>query len=116
MRLFALLFLATGLGLTAFGCTASAPASSAAAADTITVEGTITHRGNEPFTTYVLETEDRNSYVLNLELLPEERRTFSTPLQARATGTLYAGAWGDQTYAHLRVSTMEELTDAAFRQ
>ena len=94
------------------GCAASDAARSAAEADAITVEGTVTHRGNAPFTTYVLETDQRNSYILNLEGLPEERQSFTTPLRARVTGTLYADTWGDRSYAHLRVTTMQDLADA----
>lgn len=111
MRYLVLLLLVLGVG-----CTSSAPATSTTDADTITVEGTITLRGNEPFTAYMLETEDRNSYVLNLEDLPEEEQSMTTPLTARVTGTLYADAWGDRTYAHLRVASLETITDAEFRQ
>jgi len=115
MRLTLLMLLVAGLSLGA-GCTSPETTRTVTDDTVITVEGTITLRGNEPFTTYVLETEDRNSYVLTLDELPDEQQSFTTPVQARVTGALYADTWGDQPYAHLRVTTMEEITDAEFQQ
>jgi len=71
--------------------------------NTITVEGMVTARGNEPFSAYVLETDSRNFYVLNLE--EADRGGFSTPARIRATGSLYLTNWMGRPFTHLRVST-----------
>lgn len=115
MRLTLLLLFFVGLYL-GTGCASPETTRTATNESVLTVEGTITLRGNEPFTTYVLETEDRNSYVLNLEELADEQQSFTTPVDARVTGALYADTWGDRPYAHLRVTTMEEISDAEFQQ
>lgn len=71
-------------------------------AETITVEGMVTVRGNEPFAAYVLETSDRNTYVL---VFPE---AVETPARLRVTGRLYLGEWMRQSYAHIEVQAYEE--------
>jgi hypothetical protein len=71
----------------------------------ISVEGTVTTRGNEPFTAYVLETEDQNAYVLVFEeAMPEALRT---PVRMRVEGLAYSDSWEGQPYAHLRVRAYE---------
>lgn len=79
-------------------------------ADTVTVVGEVTARGNEPFGIYLLETADRNSYVLNLErLTAAQRQHFSTPARLRLTGTPYLDRWNGRPYAHLRVQAWERV-------
>ena len=76
-------------------------------ADTITVEGMVTVRGNEPFEAYILETPDRNTYVLafsNTEEIP----TPETPARLRVTGRLYLVEWEGQSCAHIEVHAYEE--------
>ena len=75
--------------------------------DIITVEGMVTVRGNEPFAAYVLETSDRNTYVLTF---PEVAETPApeTPARLQVTGRLYLGEWEGHSYAHIEVHTYEE--------
>ena len=61
----------------------------------------VTARGNEPFSAYVLETDDRNYYVLNLE--EADRQGYTTPARIRATGTVYVNDWMGRPFTHLRV-------------
>ena len=86
-------------------CLVSCTTDRAPEADTITVEGMVTVRGNEPFAAYVLETSDRNTYVL---VFPE---AVETPARLRVTGRLYLGEWDGQSYAHIEVHAYEELTE-----
>ena len=88
----------------AAGCTGSDAASSD---EPVSVEGRVTVRGNEPFTAYMLQTDNRNAYVLVFE---EETETPQAPARLRVTGTLYLGDWNGQSYAHLRVQTWEDAT------
>ena len=78
--------------------------------DIITVEGMVTVRGNEPFAAYVLETSDRNTYVLTF---PEVAETPApeTPARLQVTGRLYLGEWEGQSYAHIEVHAYEELAE-----
>lgn len=69
--------------------------------DVITVSGEVTVRGNEPFAAYVLETADRNFYVLEMD--PETARAISTPSHAEITGEVYLAEWNGRPFAHLRV-------------
>lgn len=76
-----------------------------AATDEITVAGTVTVRGNEPFTAYVLDTGDRNSYVLRFtDVEPPP-----TPASIRVTGRLYPDEWAGRSYAHIDVQAFERL-------
>ncbi len=86
-------------------CLASCATDRVPEADTITVEGMVAVRGNEPFTAYVLETSDRNTYVL---VFPE---AVETPARLRVTGRLYLGEWEGQSYAHIEVHGYEELAE-----
>lgn len=75
-------------------------------ADIVTVEGVVSVRGNEPFTELVLETADRNHYVLKFE--SEEERTQvqdQSPAPFEVSGEVYEGVWGSRPFAHLRVQT-----------
>lgn len=82
-------------------CRSTAPAS----ADTVTVEGTVTMRGNEPFAVPVLETDDRALYVLIFE--ERDASPLRTPRRYRITGELYRDLWQGRPFAHLRVATWE---------
>ena len=75
--------------------------------DIITVEGMVTVRGNEPFAAYVLETSDRNTYILTF---PEVAETPApeTPARLHVTGRLYLAEWEGQSYAHIEVHAYEE--------
>ncbi|MEM1095373.1 MAG: hypothetical protein AAGJ10_12295 [Bacteroidota bacterium] len=98
MRFFSLLLL---VGMLA-ACTSTAPHSTA---DTVTVEGQVSMRGNEPFTAYMLETANQNLYVLTF---PEgQEQSFTTAARYRLTGTVSADLWNGQRLAHLRVLEAE---------
>jgi hypothetical protein len=72
-----------------------------APADEITVEGTVTVRGNEPFTALILKTDSDNYYAL--DVTAEQRSTFSTPTRLRVTGALYTGEFQARPFARIRV-------------
>ena len=86
-------------------CLVSCTTDRVSEADTITVEGMVAVRGNEPFAAYVLETSDRNTYVL---IFPE---AVETPARLQVTGRLYLGEWMGQSYAHIEVHAYEELAE-----
>lgn len=88
------------------GCTAPR----AAQQDTITVSGIVTVRGNEPFTELVLQTEDRNYYVLKFSN-PEERGQVQnmSPASLEITGDVYRDIWGSRAFAHLRVDAWQSV-------
>ena len=67
----------------------------------MTVEGTISVRGNEPFSAVVLQTASRNHYVLKMS--PEMRSRLVTPSLRRVTGYLYLDKWNGRDFAHLDV-------------
>lgn len=98
MRFFSLLFL---VGLLA-ACTSTAPRTTA---DTITVEGQVSMRGNEPFTAYMLETANQNLYVLTFE--EGQEQTFTTAARYRLTGTVSSAQWNGRPFAHLQVLSAE---------
>lgn len=98
------------LSLGWLGCAGAAgTASQATPSDVITVEGQATVRGNTPFTGIMLETGQRNTYVLVFD--EDEKRTVQADLPARlrVTGVLYVDDWNGMPYAHLRVTAMERL-------
>lgn len=75
------------------------------APEELTVEGTVTVRGNEPFAAYVLETESRNTYVLRFtDLEPPP-----TPATLRVTGRLFQDDWNGRPYAHIAVHEFEPV-------
>ncbi len=86
-------------------CLVSCATDRALDSDTITVEGMVTVRGNEPFAAYVLETSDRNTYVL---IFPE---AVETPARLQVTGRLYLGEWMGQSYTHIEVHSHEESAE-----
>ncbi|MEM6645411.1 MAG: hypothetical protein AAF730_04085, partial [Bacteroidota bacterium] len=98
MRLFSLLVSIVLLA----ACTSTAPRPTA---DTITVEGQVSMRGNEPFATYMLETDNQNLYVLTFD--EDQEQTFTTASRYRLTGTVSADLWNGRRLAHLRVLTVE---------
>lgn len=72
--------------------------------DTVTVEGIVSVRGNEPFTELVLETSERNYYVLDFDE-PSERSRMQqeAPGTFTVSGPVYRGVWGSRAFARLRV-------------
>lgn len=88
------------------GCQAARPV---AGTGTLTVEGTASVRGNEPFTRIILTTDERNTYVLSFEtesLRSELQR--SVPARLVVRGTLYSDSWQGERWAHLEVTSWEE--------
>lgn len=77
--------------------------------DRITVEGTVSVRGAEPFTGIFLETDDRNSYVLRLNTVL--RAGLDTPGRRRVTGVLTVDTWNGLRLAHLDVDSIEIVPD-----
>jgi hypothetical protein len=75
--------------------------------DIVTVEGSVVVRGNEPFAEYVLETAERNLYVLRFP----EMDAPSTPAVLTVTGRLYAADWDGRPFAHIDVQEMENRRD-----
>ena len=87
----------------AAGCASTPPP-----VETITVEGTATMRGAEPFAAYVLETDGDNLYVL---VFPDDlREGFRARMPVRVSGELYRGLWSGVHYAHIRVTAWEPLS------
>ncbi len=84
---------------------ASCAADRESVADVVTVEGMVVARGNEPFARYVLETSDRNAYLLVF------REAVETPARLRVTGRLYLEEWMGRSHAHIEVHAYEELFD-----
>jgi len=68
----------------------------------VTVEGVVTIRGNEPFTATVLQTQNRNEYIL--KLAPDERGRLITPARFRARGCWYLDGWNGRNYAYTDVA------------
>ncbi|MDX1430198.1 MAG: hypothetical protein R3282_07920 [Rhodothermales bacterium] len=76
----------------------------------IEVEGLVSVRGNEPFTALVLETADRNTYVIvseDSEVRSEIQRR--SPGRFRVSGVVYKGSWQGRDRAHLRVGRWERI-------
>jgi len=69
------------------------------------VQGTITVRGNVPFTAVILQTTSRNHYILTLS--PEMRARLITPSIRKVTGYLYLDQWNGRDFAHLDVISIE---------
>ncbi|NND71133.1 MAG: hypothetical protein HKN43_06110 [Rhodothermales bacterium] len=84
------------------GCTT---AENTASADIITVEGRVNQRGNTPFQAWMIETSDRNSYIL---VWDAEGGQYSTSKNYRVTGRLYVDQWNGKDYAHLDVISIED--------
>ena len=103
-------FLCLMLGLCGLGC-AGAPSGTTplTSQEVITVEGQITVRGNTPFTALVLETDQRNLYVLVMGEAQRQALQPTLPAHFRITGAVYADHWNGKTYTHLRPIAMERL-------
>jgi hypothetical protein len=71
----------------------------------MTVQGTISVYGNEPFTAVILQTPSRNHYILNMS--PEMRSRLITPTIRKITGYLYLDQWNGRDFAHLDVVRIE---------
>jgi len=96
--------------LLASACTSSSlkeQSRAEASVDLLTVEGVITVRGNEPFTAVILQTENRNSYILKMS--PEMRLRLITPAYRRVTGRMYLDKWNGRDFVHLEVYRMETV-------
>ncbi|MDA1027619.1 MAG: hypothetical protein O3B41_01015 [Bacteroidetes bacterium] len=85
------------------GCVSVAPT----AQNQITVEGRAVVMGNVPFAKLILETSDRNSYIL--EMSREMRDSLMTPAQIRVTGSLSVGAWNGRPFAQIQVSDLKHV-------
>ena len=98
------------LGLCGLGC-AGTPSGTTplTSQEVITVEGPITVRGNTPFTALLLETDQRNLYVLVIGEAQRQALQPTLPAHFRITGTVYADHWNGKTYTHLRPIAMERL-------
>lgn len=73
----------------------------------ITVEGHISQRGNSPFQAWMLETDQRNSYVLVMDATGGQ---YSSSKSYSVTGRLYKDQWNGKDYAHLEVYVVTEIT------
>lgn len=87
------------------GCSAS----SQMATPTLTLEGAVSLRGNTPFTALMLETDQRNQYVLEMTEAQREALEQASPAYVRMTGTVYKDSWNGMPWAHLRVESWEEI-------
>lgn len=99
------LALLVGFCLFLAGCAAST--TTTGSQHIITVEGHVSSRGNEPFAAQMLETDNRNLYVLNLEDAPQT--SFIYGRRYRIEGRLYLGEWNSYPYAHLQVLEVTEV-------
>lgn len=79
--------------------------------DEVSVEGVVSVRGNEPFTELVLQTPDRNYYVLKFaDPAERSRMQNAAPASFAVTGEVYRGEWGGRAYAHLRVQEWQPVS------
>jgi hypothetical protein len=88
----------------ATGCASIQQAQSEAA---ITVSGMAMVMGNVPFTALILETKDRNSYILTMG--NAMRDSLMTPAQIEVEGELYLAEWNGKPFAHIRVSQLKRI-------
>jgi len=93
------------------GCSSSKSVSNSATSESnmISVEGYVSVRGNVPFIAVVLETDDRNTYIL--KLTPEMSQTLTTPARLNVTGRLYLDYWNGVALAHLEVVELERVME-----
>lgn len=68
----------------------------------ISVIGEVTVRGQQPFSEYVLVTEEGNFYVLDFP--DESAESVSTPARLEVTGRLHRDVWEGRPYAHIEVA------------
>jgi hypothetical protein len=85
------------------GCAGVAPPPG----ETITVEGSVSRRGNVPFTALMLETPEHNLYILTFDKQPAPQ--LSVSYRYRITGRLYKDDWNSRPFAHLRVIRVERI-------
>lgn len=76
----------------------------------VTVEGSVSVRGHEPFTAMMLETDQQNVYVLSFEGEGRREMQNEAPGLFRVTGTLYQDDWNGRPYAYIRVRSWENLS------
>ena len=77
--------------------------------DRIRVEGYVSARGNMPFSRLVLETDDRNVYLLDLDPAAEAELSPELPGRYRVVGILTLSDWAGRPSASLRPETMERV-------
>ncbi len=99
-----LLFSLSGLLL---GCATTAQNDGRTALNQITVEGRAMVMGNVPFAKLILETSDRNSYILEMDRAM--RDSLMTPAQIRVTGKLVRGEWNGLPFAQIHVSNLVHI-------
>ena len=98
------------LGLSWLGCAGTTSGTNQLTSDdVITVEGQVSVRGNTPFTALMLETAQRNLYVLVMSEAKRKALQPTLPGRFRITGAVYADDWNGRPYAHLRPIVMERL-------
>ncbi len=85
------------------GCSSSRTAEM----DLTEVEGTVTVRGNEPFTAVMLQTNEDNWYIL--DLTPEQRSGLVNPSVQRVRGSVYLGDWNGRPFTHMKVAQIERV-------
>ncbi len=85
------------------GCAVTAPPPG----EVITVEGSVSRRGNVPFTALMLETPEHNLYILTFDEQPAPE--LSVSYRYRITGRLYRDDWNSRPFAHLRVIRVERI-------
>lgn len=101
-------------GMTYIGCASAA--STAEESAIVALEGTLSQRGSEPYTALVLETNQRNIYVLNLDEMQRDALTIDAPRVVRVTGMLYEDTWNGRAIAHIRVKAMLDLSSVEYRE
>lgn len=96
--------------LTWVGCSSSSRTpSNGESGSEITVEGIVNSFGAEPFAAVILNSEERNSWVLLLT--PEDRSRLMMPARVRITGRVFAADWQGHTRAHMRVRELTLLDE-----
>lgn len=85
------------------GCTSS---QDMVDSNVITVEGQISQRGNTPFQAWMLENDQRNSYILVMDANGGE---YSSSKSYSVTGRLYKDQWNGKDFAHLEVFMVTEI-------
>ena len=101
----AVLFLSLSISL--FGCATTTSTDRNSDGSQITVEGRAVVMGNVPFARLILETKDRNSYILEMD--GAMRDSLMTPAQIKVTGKLKVGEWNGRPFAQIKVSELTHV-------
>ena len=72
----------------------------------VQVEGQVSSRGNAPFEALVLETSDRNMYVL---VFDGDAPNFEYGALYSVSGLLHSAEWNGAKYAHINVASHQKL-------